>query len=656
MDEIKKRSAGQPFTKFKKLNSKLASKLALYASNEPFSMSVSTKDGFRKIESQFSFDARALLSNPAGTFNAELNDKYKGWASHFDAFGYDKREALQKIVMNARNESLSFEVSQLFDAMILQGEPITDATLKDTVTRKLRDARIADKLVAEGGFFKEFKDSPRLKKMLEKTPFSELNRQELANVIEEDSRKKHGKRSPATYIPVQEKLNNKLNRALQKANLAEKFVYAHILAENVHYIKKSKTVTTDTYAELKEHYAKQRVDIINRIVAPYNSMAKHIFVSKYLTQNKSFLNEFVKSYIEDVAVEGRQLPDTSITNVTIERAGMSVANTSTRSRFIAQGLLNESFDLDFYFPDIEGVGLQAYLNGVLLEPNRYTFTRNADVTVFRIQDTLPDQLEDPPPLLRNGDVLIVRRTTRITQSLDFRIGSVIPASDIVDALDKQTLISQELKDILLQVESAPNYLRSAGEFPGNPREGELFHLAEEFGAFAPGVYIFTRDAWRPVGTGGGGGSGLGVQVVTVVPAIDPAGTGQMIYLTVLFEEPVSGTRFEPGLYINNGSSWALIETNGFDHPENAQKIADAIANLLLPNLSGTRFDVENNQLFLLREVGEDFNIRFPAGFPNNPRPSPEEARSFLQTEDGNFLLTEYNEIFRLGGYKPYAEN
>ena len=122
---------------------------------------------------------------------------------------------------------------------------------------------------------------------------------------------------------------------------------------------------------------------------------------------------------------------------------MSVANITTSSSYIAQGLRPESFPVTFDFPDIEGVGLEVLVNDEILDPNRYNVNRDAQTGVVSVVTVAVGSAETP--VTPRDSRIIIRRITDLRQDVGYIQGSDISASDTVDALDKLTLIVQENK-------------------------------------------------------------------------------------------------------------------------------------------------------------------------------------------------------------------
>ena len=111
-----------------------------------------------------------------------------------------------------------------------------------------------------------------------------------------------------------------------------------------------------------------------------------------------------------------------------------IINTTVQDQFISQGTENEEFTLSFDFT----LGLSSivvFINEALLSSQEYTFAQSANndwVVTIRTGHTLTA-----------GDAVLIRRVTSLTQAILYQLGSSVPQKNIVAALDKLTLISQE---------------------------------------------------------------------------------------------------------------------------------------------------------------------------------------------------------------------
>ena len=315
---------------------------------------------------------------------------------------------------------------------------------------------------------------------------------------------------------------------------------------------------------------------------------------------------------------------------------MAITKTLTRQRYIASGTVNETFEITFAFPDIEGVNLLLYQNGAIIETSNYSIDRRSDGSVFvKMLDTLPNQQANDPavePFLSENDVVNLVRKTEPTQLLQYRRGARFSASDLSDALDKNVLISQEVVSDTLARGAAPNFVQSGVELP-DPYVGRIFYLTQLYGGYEQGVWLYNGLDWIDVG--GGSGSGV-IRLENFAEQYEI--TAQLAYLEA--DAEYKGQNYLKGLYIYNGSKWVLVNTGDLFSDANIQMFRNAI----LPNMIGYDIDEITRILTIKRVVGGDFQIRFPETFGSGGTVTPPQGVRFLQAEDGTFLATENNEF------------
>ena len=115
---------------------------------------------------------------------------------------------------------------------------------------------------------------------------------------------------------------------------------------------------------------------------------------------------------------------------------MAVNNEHYHIEYTANGMAREEFAITFdYVPEISSI--EFFVNGQLQE-NLLRYELIAPVGNANWMLKMKAGYK-----LAQGDKVLIRRETNITQSLAYILGSLVADSDIVRALDKLTFIAQE---------------------------------------------------------------------------------------------------------------------------------------------------------------------------------------------------------------------
>lgn len=262
IDDLQESASNLGIRNFRALDSTLANKLNKYATSDTIEMEVQQKGKLVKIESNLRSDFLDILQlKPGARYTVEVQSKAISWSKHFAVHGFDKREALKKVVLDPQLEDLDKKVSGILEKYLRDGMSINEGTLQTVVSNVVRNS------------------------YRNRSTYQEIALEEDPHLIAGNARS------------MQERVQ------LGNASDAEKYAEYDLLVRNSSYLKSS--MPTLDYAQQKENYVNQRLKTVNKVVAPYNEVSRFLFLNYYLARDERFLNNVVKTVEADVKKNSR---------------------------------------------------------------------------------------------------------------------------------------------------------------------------------------------------------------------------------------------------------------------------------------------------------------------------------------------------------------
>ena len=265
IDNLNERASGTALKIEKSLDNRLANVLNRYASGKPIVFGVvnSKMKPTRRdrpetdLKGSLENDFKNKLDIPQSLF-PDVQRTVTRWQKHFLRYGYSKGDALEKIILDPKIETLNKSVEANLDAMIKRGATIDRTTLEAVVK----------------GAVKKYQEGLWVDA-------------DAANTVTE---------AMALDTEI-------LSDAIEKAHVRSRFVQYDLLVRNSRYLKGRDVGWFEgnkEYAKRKEFYVNERRNVVNDIARPYNQAAKFLFITQYLAKDERFLNNVIKSVETEV--------------------------------------------------------------------------------------------------------------------------------------------------------------------------------------------------------------------------------------------------------------------------------------------------------------------------------------------------------------------